>query len=237
MAYALVGTPAAATQGSSGASVTPTWGTGLNRTAPNLLSCFVSVQGSATLPTTPSGWSIAKQIAGTSCSATIYYKIAAGSDTAPTINAITSGVIAAQLMEFSGNATTSPLDQTGTATGTTSPITSTQSVADVQSGELLLMCGSDFRSTARSPNDTWTSNNGTVTAGGNNNGTSSVNHYSFGYILGTTSNASGDTAIMTLSVTTSITGLAVASSSFLLPPIVFPDLIQMPLQPQPSPFR
>jgi hypothetical protein len=94
------------------------------------------------------------------------------------------------------------------------------------------MCIADRRSTARANNNTWTSNNGTVTQAGSNNGVSSTDHYSFGYILGTTSNASADTAVCTISVTTSIVGLAVASASFLLaPPPAIPDIIQQPLQP------
>ena len=216
MAYALVGTIGATGQTAPSSGVTPPWGTGESRTAGNLLICFIGVTGTATLPVTPSGWTIAKQIAGTSCSATIYYKIAAGSDTAPTIAAVVGGVIAYQLAEFSGNATTSPLDQTGSATGTSSPITATQGAVDTAVGELLLTCGSDFRSTGRAPNDTWTSNNATITQAGSNNGTTSTTHYSFGYSLATTSKASADTAVMTLSVTTNITGLAVASATFKL---------------------
>jgi hypothetical protein len=213
MAITLVGTIGAASQGAASAAVTPAWGTSETRVAGNLLIAWVTVTKSATLPTTPAGWSIAKQVAGTSTSATIYYKIAAGSDTAPTIAAITSGLIAAQLGEFTGNATTTPFDIGGTATGTSSPVTSTATGAQAASGELIVMAGGDTRSTARASNDTWTSNQGTVVLAGSNNGTSSMSHYSDGYILAGSSTTAA-TAVMTLSITTSITGLAVAEAAF-----------------------
>jgi hypothetical protein len=229
MAYALVGTIGVV---SSGTSFTPTWGTGETRTADNLLICFASIPSSQFPPTTPSGWLIAKQLAGTSCNATIYYRIATGGDAGPIISSTIATF--AQLAEFSGNATSSPLDQSGSAAGTSSPLTATNSAIDTASAELIVMAGVDFRSTARSPNDTWTSNNATIVQAGNNNAVSSTNHYSFGYSLATTSNAAADTAIMTCSVTTSITGLAIVAATFrLLPPpvVVLPELITQPMTP------
>lgn len=213
MAIAPVGTASTASQGASGAAVTPAWGANQPRTVGNLLICNVTVTGVATLPTTPSGWSIKGQVAGTSCSATVYYKVAAGGDAAPTINAITSGVIAALCQEYRG-ADLTPADQSGTAVGTTSPITATAGGADAAVGDLLIATGADFRSVARSPNDTWSSNHVTApTNTGSNNGVSSVNHYSFCYGL-TNSNSGADTAVMTISTTTSLTGAAVAFATF-----------------------
>jgi hypothetical protein len=90
VAFALVGSVGVASQGAAGAAVTPAWGTSETRAANHLLICWVGVTGVATLPTTPAGWNIGKQVAGTSCSATIYYKLAAGSDAAPTIALIIS---------------------------------------------------------------------------------------------------------------------------------------------------
>ncbi len=211
---ALVGTIGTAVQGASGASITTlAYGTGESRTAGNLLVCFCGVDGTATLPTTPAGWSVARQVAGASCSATIFWSVATGGDAAPTIAGITSGVIAAQLAEFSG-VDVSAVDASGTATGTASPVTATNGNADPFIGCLILMASADFRSVARSTNDTWTSNHvTTVTQAGSNNGTSSVDHYSFGYGL-TNSNTGADTAILTASVTTSITGIAVADAVF-----------------------
>lgn len=217
MAYALVGTIGTAVQTAAGSPLnTVTFGTGESRTAGNLLIFWVTVTASATLPGTPSGWSIGAQVAGTSCSATVYYKIAAGSDAAPTISAITSGLIAGQLAEFSGNRQVTPADRSGTQTATSNPVTATFGGADSSSGVLWVAAGADRRSVARASNDTWTGNHVTATAAGNNNGTSSQDHYSFAY-ANTTSNSGADTAVMTLSITTSITGLAVAASSFELP--------------------
>jgi hypothetical protein len=217
MAYALVGTIGAVNSAAAGGDAAPLWGASENRTANNLLICFVTITNSTTIPSTPTGWSLAKSVAGTSCAAVIFYLIATGGDAAPTIfGDLGNSYTAAQLAEFSGNATSSPLDQTGSATGTTSPITATNGAADAATGELLIMTGADRRSLVQSPNDTWTSNNGTVTAAGNNNGSSAADHYSMGYILGTTANASADTSVMTLSNTTNLTGLAVAAASFKL---------------------
>jgi hypothetical protein len=236
MAFALVGTIGVASQGAVTSAVTPAWGTSENRTAGNLLICFVAVTGVTTQAVTPSGWTQGPSQGANSCSTTIFYKIAAGADAAPTIAAITSGIIAAQLAEFSGNATSSPIDQNSSGGSTSSPVTVNLVTPDVASGELLVMAGADFRSAARTPTDSLTSNNATITAAGNNNGVSSANHYSFGYSLATTSNASGDTAVMTCSVTTSITGLAISAASFKLapPPLALPDLTQQPLF---SPYR
>jgi hypothetical protein len=239
VAYALVGTIGTAVQGTAGAAVsTLAWGAGESRTTGNLLICFCSVTGSGTPAGAPSGWNQLSNRAGTSCSASIFYKIAAGADAAPTIGAITSGVIAAQLAEFSGNAAAPDAALiTAGASGTSSPITATLSAADTTSGELLLMSGGDFRSAARTPNDTWTSNHGTIIQAGNNNAASSANHYSFGYCF-TTSNSGADTAIMTASVTTSITGLVVYAQTFMLAPVVvvpLPELIMQPMVPATQP--
>jgi hypothetical protein len=209
---ALVGSLGAASVGAVGAAVTPAYGQAT--TAGNLLVLFVSVTSVATLPAAISGWTIAKQQAGTSCSASIYYKQAAGSDTAPTVAAITSGYIVAHLGEFSGVVTSSQVDQTGGANGTSSPTTATQAGTDSVAGDLLIMVGGDLRSVARASNDTWTSNRGTVTLGQSNNGSSNLRHYSTGYILNCSTNSNADTAIQTLSITSSITGLVVASTSF-----------------------
>jgi hypothetical protein len=214
MAIALVGTIGVASQGAASAAVTPAWGTSESRTAGNLLICFVAVTAVATLPTQPSGWSTAKTQAGTSCSAAIFYKVATGTDTAPTIAAITSGLIAAQLAEFSGTATSTPLDQSGGAAAATSPVTATFGGADAAITDLWLAASGDFRSAStRTPTDTITGNHTTVVQAGNNNTVASANHYSFGYDLGTNSNSGADTAIVTTSVATSLTGLVIAAAT------------------------
>ena len=215
MAFALVGAAGAATQGAANSAVTPAWNAGAARTVGNLLLLFVSCTGVNGGTPTITGWT-AVTATGTSCSANIYWRIATGADAAPTVPAIVSGVVAAHLEEWSGGSNAaSPVDRSGTAAGTTSPQTATLAAADVATAELMAMSAADFRSVARASNDTWTSNHGTPTLQASNNGISSVNHYSHATLV-TNSNAAANTAIVTLSVTTSITGIAVVAVSFLL---------------------
>src|SRR4029453_13736617 len=218
MAYSLVGTIGIASQAALSTAITPAWGTSENRDVGNLLILFLAQTGTgvSAAPATPAGWTLAVNVEATNTGAAMYFKIATGADTAPTIAAITNVTLAAQLAEFSGNATTSPKDKQGGNTGAASPVTATFSSADTSAGELLVICSADARSAARTPTDTLTSNNATITQAGNNNGVSSANHYSFGYSLATTSNASADTAVVTASVTTSLTGLCVNAATFKL---------------------
>src|SRR3954469_6967648 len=125
MAYALVGAVGAVSTGTAGAAVTPAYGAGSSRTANNHLILHVLTTGSATLPAAISGWSIAKQQAGTSCSASIYYKIAAGADAAPVVPIVTSAIHNARLLEFSGGVTATPLDQSAGVAGLTTPLVAT----------------------------------------------------------------------------------------------------------------
>jgi hypothetical protein len=213
MAYALIGTIGAVSQGAASAAVTPAWGTGESRTAGNLLICWVSGTAVATLPTTPSGWTIAKQQAGTSCSVTIYYKVAAGSDAAPTIAAATSGVWAVQLAEFSGG-TASPMDQSGAVIGITNPLTATATAADADSGNLVIACDAQFYGMAAT--HTYTGlifNNGATAVVTNNSAVSTANNYCNAYGLQTTSNSSADTFSLN-AVTTQLTGGALVLASF-----------------------
>ena len=227
MAFALVGAYGTPSQGASGASVTPAWGAGANRTAGNLLVLTFAVTGVTTAPTVTAGWIGGAVGSGASCYAAIYYKVASGGDAAPTVNGVASGVISAQLAEYSGQAAGDPKDGGSASTqSTTSPVTTTLPQIDASAGELLIMVGADKRSTARASNDTWTSNRGTPTLTGSNNGVTSTEHYSFGAILSTNSNANADTATMTLSVTTNITGLFIIALAFKLPPqIISPSAI------------
>ena len=210
MAIALVGTIGAVSQGAAGAAVTPAFGTSENRTAGNLLICWVAGDAVATAPTTPSGWSVGKTVTGTSCAAAIFYKIAAGADAAPTIAAVTSQVWAARLAEYSGNNAV-PLDQVSSATGTTSPIVATNGSADVVSGELMVVAAADFYSTAATKTLTHTLNNATATSTSNAS-TSTVSHYDFAYGV-TTTNASADSDSYAFT-TNKITGSALVLCSF-----------------------
>src|SRR5215469_3058491 len=213
MAGALVGTAAAVSTGAAGAAVTPAWGTGQNRTANNQLVCCVAVTGTATLPATPSGWGVARQNAGTSCSATIFSKLAAGADAAPTIAAITSGTINAQLAEYSGLVVSGTVEQTAAAQGTTSPIVASPGIADTNPGNLMVACGVALHSSARTnPAFAHTFNNGATAVSTNNNGTSVASHYNFGQGF-TTNNGAADSDSMAFT-TTQLTGATVVLASF-----------------------
>lgn len=211
MGYALVGSRGAVKVGTSGGSCSPVYPQ--TPTANNLLEMRVAVAGSATLPGAPTGWSAGIQKAGTSCSASSFFKVAAGGDASPTIAAITSGVISAQICEWSGNATSSPKDQTGSAAGTTATLTVTAGAADAASGELAICVNSAFYSTAATKTLSDSLNNGTVTST-QNNATSTADHYCFSDAI-TTSNASADSN--TASQTTNrLTGGAAVLISFKL---------------------
>ena len=133
MAYALVGTlaPTVVTSPSPARAASPTWGVGQNRTAGNLLLCWVSGAVELTTltyvaPATPSGWTKAIQSdnGGNQPVAAIFFKIATGADAAPTFAAASPAGSpqqwVVQLAEFTGN-TASPLDQVAAsaALGTT----------------------------------------------------------------------------------------------------------------------
>jgi len=225
MAYALVGSAGTASVSTSGGNVTPAYGAGSSRTANNLLLCFVSgTAGGVTALSyaAPSGWLSTVNISdGGTCACSIFFKIAAGSDAAPTITGLAGFITAAHLEEWSGGEFSGggniPLDQTAQGSSTSSPNTTTFANADLLSGELVAMVGADRRSVARASNDTWTSNHGTPTLRASNNGVSSVDHYSHATLV-SNSNSGGHTAIMTLSITTSITSTLVVAASFQVVP-------------------
>lgn len=215
MAFALVGTIGAVTTGSSGASVTPAWGTSESRTAGNLLILWVEGNGSLTLPAAPSGWTVAKQLANTSTSsASIFYKIAVGADAAPTVALVTSTILSAQLAEFSGGATSSPLDQTASGTSTaTSALTITNGGVDAQSGELLIASScAGYASTTGTKTDVLSSNNATLTNTTNSAAVADI--YAFAYGV-TTSNAAADTVVSTY-YTSHTPNVATVGASFKL---------------------
>src|SRR5207253_1251782 len=105
------------------------------------------------------------------CSATLFYKVAAGADAAPTIAAATSTVWMVQLGEFTGNAVV-PLDQSGSAAGTTTPQVATCAAADATSGELFVSVGAARYTTTVTGTLTDTYNNGATATSTNNNATS-----------------------------------------------------------------
>lgn len=187
---ALVGTIGAVTTGASAAAITPAWGAGESRTAGNLLVLWLGCNQSGIAVVTPSGWSIAHQTTGGAVSSTtIYYKIAAGADAAPTVAGVTGGILHGQLAEFSGTAS-APLDGHAGANGTASPLVSTNAAVDATIGELMVSCSIADYSTAATKTLTDTYTNATPTAT-NDAATSTISHYDFAYGI-TTANAVAD---------------------------------------------
>lgn len=210
MSYSLVKAGSVVT-GSSGGSIT-TLAFGQSPTAGNLLILTVAVDGSATVPATPSGWSSAVTNAGTSSASGIFYKVAVGGDSAPTLSAISGAVQIAQLYEFSGGPTSGLLDKTGSAAGTSSAQTVSCSAADSNSGDLVIKA-SAILGTSRSRTLSETFNNGGTLVRQSSSGTTTADHYDFAYDLGTTSNSSADSASLTFT-TTGITGVTSVIASF-----------------------
>ena len=217
MAFALVGSLGAVTQGASSAAVTPAYGQ--TPTANNLLICWVGVAG-GTSPGTPSGWTLALlgHTGSGSGSAALFYKIAAGGDAAPTVPAVSGGVIAAQLGEFSGGAVPAVEDRGASASAITStPTTMTAAGADAAAGELIAYAVSMFYSAGATKTNTMALNNGATAHDVNNNATSTTNHYLFGYGI-TTTNAAADVATLTWTTTKNAASGA-AFSVFRLPSV------------------
>jgi hypothetical protein len=189
MAYALVGSIGTNVTGTT--SVSPSFGQ--TPTANNLLVAWVG--DTAATINTPSGWT---KIAGSNM--VFYYKVAAGSDAAPTFSDASATFMTASLGEFSGGATSSLEDQNANNVGTTSPQTPTCGAADTASGELWV--GGVFLTYSMSATKvtTWSLNNGAITAFWDNDSVSSANHYRFGYCV-TTSNASADANTETFTTT------------------------------------
>src|SRR5205814_937785 len=143
-----------------------------------------------------------------------YFKAnCAAGETAPTITNTAGTFCAAVLTEFSGAATTSPVDQDANpATGLTSPQTVTLLAADVAAGDLMLATGFYVYTMAGTKTTSDTYNNATATAIGNNDATSTVNHYRFSYGI-TTTNASADNDAAAFTIT-NISSVAVNAVSF-----------------------
>lgn len=213
MPFALVGSVGAAVLPGVNSAATPSFGTGEGRTAGNLLICWATCGGVATLPTPPTGWSTGVQQAGTSCSASVFYKIAVGTEgTTVTVPSVAGGTLKAQLAEYTGAVLSSPADQSGGAAGTTSPIVATAGGADAAAGNLVVAASHAFYSAAATKTLGDTLNNGATAISSANNATSTANHYSFCYGV-TTGNGGADSESFAYT-TASITGAVSAVCSF-----------------------
>ena len=145
MSVTEVGTPAApaVSSGTNSPSVSPSWDASQTRTAGNYLVAVAINWGGTTggTPGTPSGWTQLLTITGSSRSVVTFFgKVAAGSDSAPTIAATNTGTatfstLAVRLVELTGVDTAIPVAASGSATGTTAnPLVATTVANVTQSG-------------------------------------------------------------------------------------------------------
>jgi hypothetical protein len=230
MAYTLVGSVGVVSQGAVGAAVTPVFGAGSSQTLGNILICWAAVQGNAqTAPATPSGWTIASTRPSNNAQfICFFWKIAAGSDAAPTITPTAGQVATAQLAEFNagvvvqaGAVVNNRAAQASANTG--SSITATAGNLDNNPTELVVYLGACLYTLGPSVTLTHAANNGvTVTATDNNAAVAVNEHYSFGYGF-TTSNAANDNDVLTYT-STGLTTAGLSLQSFklfdLTPPVL-----------------
>jgi hypothetical protein len=192
MAISLVGTIGSVVVGTSGSSLTPTWGSGESRSAGNLLVCWVTGTGHSPTPVA-NGWSLAS-VSGYSSPAyftsAILYKVATGADAAPTITASTGLTWYAQLGEFNGTSA-NPLVRAVNASSSTQSVTATSPVADPLSKNLIITSTAFYRNIAAVTTINNTLNNGASSVNTNNSSSNVTQNYSFGYGL-TTGNSSPD---------------------------------------------
>lgn len=222
MAYALVSAGTAVT---GTTSVSPSFG---QATAANNLLVALVVYAPNGNVTPPAGWTIAGSIGGI---ADVFWKIASGGDSAPSFADATQTFMAAVLGEFSGNNTSSPPDVgTGENWGgnsIASPLSiGTGDLPDAAAGELVVAASWHQLSKAGTATTSDTFTNGAAAINlGNNDGTSSVNHYRFSYGI-TNSNAVA-TSDSVANNSMNLTNIRGAISVFLLAPvqIVPPSLV------------
>lgn len=224
MAIALVGSAGAISTVTT-TTVTPSFAQAT--TAGNLLVCIaavVSSGGSPTLTTSSSGWSQATVNTGVALLNTaIFYKPnSSAGETAPTISTDAGGGsvtnLYAELSEWSGAATSSPVDKTRSAQGTT---TSTPS-ADTTSGELAIaiLLFLNSKSATYTISTSWSPAGGTVNSL-NNTGATKAGQAFMGSSDIMSSNASADQATWTVTPSTgtqtstsfSVASFKVASAS------------------------
>lgn len=226
MAYALV--KAGTVASNAAATVSPTFGQATG--SANLLIAWVIGWGaSADTATTATGWVVAKQqrvsLVGTQTAAVWYRPNSGSGETAPTFTMAGATQMIAALAEFSGGATSSPVDQIGFNTGgTTSPQLLAQAVTDVSAGELFVPCLLWTLSKAGTATTADTYVDGaTPGAIGNNDATSTTQHYRLSYEITVANTAADQLSQTNSSMNISVVGGACAS--FLLfsgPAVRFP---------------
>jgi hypothetical protein len=214
-AYGFVGESALAT---GTTTVTPVYASAV---APNLLVATVTAQmttpGSFTLTGATTGWVQGPNIGATNIQTEIWYKVAVGSDVMPTWNMAAGTEAACTISEYSFAAATSHvLDKSGTATGTTTPVTVTAGGTDTTATDLIV-CVRKVRASGAGLNATSTDNVNGAGVGTNINvlnddgGTSQSSHHHDLYVTAAATGGSADTDVATWTQVTTHAALAIAS--------------------------
>lgn len=161
-------------------------------TAANSAYCWVEAGNVGTITLSVSGWTQAVTISHSGGpQSELWYKAnISASETAPQVSNSAGGGVSAFLAEYSGGALSGLLDQTGTATGTSSPVSVTAAAADSAANNLVLLCGAWKQSAAAT--GTFSDSGGYSTA--NDNGSSNVTpHIRGAYQILTAGGSSADT--------------------------------------------
>lgn len=166
MAIALV---KAGTVATGTTSLTPAFGQ--STTAGNLLICRAAGYGSTSneaITISGTGWTLATSGWGTGSdmSSVIFYRANCGTgETAPTLSLSSGAFLAADLTEWSGAATTNPLDQTS-AGNLSNGLDIYNSAADTNASDLCIYAVGGYASTANTitVTDSWKPTGGTKVA-------------------------------------------------------------------------
>ena len=219
MTFALRGTPGTLATGSGG-SVAPTIGA---TAAQNLLICLIAMPGYTAAPTFtfPASWvragSAAVNASG-ACSEIWYLANCAASITSVSITytggtTATGFVLYAWLAEYTGGATISPLDQTGTKTGTASPEAIAASGTTTSADDLAVTVSAGYYSSATK--DTINDGAGFLQQGFTGQGVKQQTHAQWAHKLDC--GAIGSTITDSVSFTGPFTAFAGSIALFMLP--------------------
>lgn len=215
MSYTLVGSLGTVVTGAAGASVNPAFGQSPG--AGNILILWVAGGEVATFPTAPAGWVLAKQGGLTTESASIFYRYSAGGDTAPTVAAVTSAVLNAQLGEFTLERGVAGAINEVQGTNNAGASFALGNAHERAPGQLIVYALSSRYSVAGSVSNSVSAvSNGGTANDTNNNGSSVADHYVLGYILNTKTNAGNQNMTFT-QTTTNISNGSAVWVSFQLP--------------------
>lgn len=169
-------------------------------TAGNLL--VACMQGAASY-TPPSGWTLAGTVEANSGAAIYYYTNNPGSLSSFTF----TSALQLLILEFSGVATSSPLDTSGNNGAGTSPVTATTSGNVSAANELAVAIGADAETKAGT---TTLGEPATWTAVKNNGASSLTGHTAVNYLLNPTSGGTLSAQYSSSSMNLSVLGVMIA---------------------------